>query len=134
MNNELGIMGQNSNPRVYFYDPRLKMTVAGRFLVRLITYCAYAVLVVGVVTLFFSDLRELRAIGIILALFLLDRVLDAKKARRSLARLPREGRVNIADYHTPHAYRIFERALDRVSLQGGDFVLECGRLLLDRRE
>src|SRR3989338_1787952 len=92
MNNELGIMGQNSNPRVYFYDPRLKMTVAGRFLVRLITYCAYAVLVVGVVTLFFSDLRELHPIGNFLALFLWDRVLDAKKGRRSLAGLPREGR------------------------------------------
>ena len=118
---------------IYFEEPRLQMSVGGRFLVRLITYCVYAILVVGAATLLLSDLRELRAIGILLGLFLLDRAMGAKKARRSLVRLP-AGRVNAAEYLAPQAYRIIERALDRVSLQGGDFVLECSRLLLDRRE
>ncbi len=118
---------------IYFYEPRLRMTVGGRFIVRLITYCVYAILIVGAITMLLSDLRELRAIGVLLGLFLADRALGVKKARRSLARLPASA-SNAADYFTPHTYRIMERALDRASLHGSDLALECFKLLLGRRD
>lgn len=122
---------------VYFNEPRLKMSSAGRFLVRLVSYSAYAVVTAAAMTFSFSDLPSLKSIGWLLVLFLIDRVFHIGKAERSLAhllKLPRSVKsVNAALYLIPQSYAILEWAIER-SVVGGNFHLYVLRKLVDRRE
>lgn len=134
---------------IYFNESRLKMSSAGRFLVRLVSYSAYAVVTAAAVTFSFSDLPSLKSVGWLLVLFLIDRVFHIGKAERSLAQLLRSRRavgfayddarhgvesVNVALYLVPQSYAILEWAIERSATAGGNLPLFVLRKLVDRRE
>jgi len=59
-----------SNKReLYFDDPRLGMTVAGRFTVRVVSYITNLVLLFATATLLISEIRPLKCLGLFLTLF-----------------------------------------------------------------
>ncbi len=127
-------MRNQLNPeKWFFYEPRLEMTLAGRFLVRLCSYVAYAGLSVTSVLFLINDLNSLRATGALLVLFLLDRARVASWADRSLGGIS-EGRINLAHYLSPKSYAVIEWALDRAIFVKSDFELMLLKRLSDRPE
>src|SRR3989344_2677456 len=127
-------MIQDTGYRIYYHEPRLEMTTAGRLLVRVIASASYGLLGAAAIILALSDIRRLQSLGALLALFLIDRALHIGKAEKSLGKLSESGRVNSADYFTPASYRLIEAAYERSSIAQGNFILEMLRLLTERRE
>lgn len=94
---------------LYFHEPRLFFTAFGEFIVRLITYSAYALLSLSAFFFVISNSVGARSFGFLLALFLVDRALHMKEGERSIAELDGEKR-NVALTFTPTAYRVLGRA------------------------
>ena len=118
---------------LHFNDSRLRMTIAGRLFVRLVSYASYALLVVAAVMFISGDIRYLQAIGALIALFLLDRALHLRKSDKNILKLPR-GRVNMAHYFSKPSYAVIEWAFDRASFSGRGLYLYCMKRLLNRRD
>ncbi|MEK9183507.1 MAG: hypothetical protein AAB890_00335 [Patescibacteria group bacterium] len=83
---------------------KLSMNVWERFLVRLFTYLFYGLLIAISLMWIFSEIMWMKIIGIVLALFLADRLWWLKKESTS-------------------AWSILEYSLDRATLFGGNFYL-----------
>ena len=122
-----------SSIEFYYDEPRLKMTAAGRTLIRVVSSASYGLITAAAGTLTLSDVRGLRSTGFILILFLLSRLLKLGKPELDLQRI-RSGRVNIAKCFTPSSYRLFEVAFDRSGPAPGDFFMNLFKALLARQE
>ena len=113
-----------------FSDPRLKITLFGRILVRVLSYVSHLVLVALTFTFLVSDLQPIRALGTLLTLFLIDRLIHFREADRPFNELPKGGKVNTARFITPQAFSALEKAFDRSSITEQSFFLELGMQLL----
>ncbi|MBI2033478.1 MAG: ATP-dependent Clp protease ATP-binding subunit [Candidatus Liptonbacteria bacterium] len=105
------------------------MTFFGRILVRVLSYVSHLVLVALALTSLVSDLRPIRALGVFLVLFLIDRFIHFREADRPFNELPKGGKVNTARFITPRAFSSLEKAFDRSSLTEQSFFLELGMQL-----
>ncbi|MDP2696107.1 MAG: ATP-dependent Clp protease ATP-binding subunit [bacterium] len=123
-----------NKPEIYFYEPRLKMSPLGRFVVRLASFLAYGVVVAATVALILTDINWLRAIGVALALFVIDRLLSSRRADKSLYHQTSIDKINSARYLTPAAYGVIERSFEKASLVGGNFFLYLMDRLINRSE
>ncbi len=119
---------------LYFKDRRFSLSPAGDFLARLITICLYIVLVTAALVLLMAPQTRLFYVGLILALFLLDRAFHAKRGERSLFELQRKNSANIALALTPAAERTLAYAKRRAAVTGQDFNLVLLLALMDRRD
>jgi len=119
--------------QVYYNDPRLEMTSFGRFLIRLTSYSTYGVLAAAAIAFSLSDIRWLSAIGILIALFLADRLLHFGQAESHLVNMPK-GKVNLSYYVKPSAFSIIEYVFGKALLAGGDFGLYIAEKLINRKE
>ena len=126
-------MASEKQIQFFYREPRLEMSVIGRFAIRIISYSSYGILSAAAVAFSFSDVSWLKAIGFLLVLFLVDRMLHIGDAERHLARLPR-GKINLADYITPFGFAAIEYAFDRALVAGGDFGLYLFQKLIGRKE
>jgi hypothetical protein len=125
-------MAQEASSRyqAYLGESRLRMTIPGRILVRVISYVTYLVLVGATVTFLLSDIRPVFAAGLFLFLVLADRMAHRGEGDLPIPELPAAGRVNLAEIMSPKAYSVIERAFDRSLLAKKNFYLEAaGRLL-----
>lgn len=93
-----------------FKEPRLNLSIGGEFIVRTVAYSLYAVLGVGTFILLLSDVAQLRALGFLLAIFLVDRLMHVGEGERSLQEV-RGDKVNLALFLTPPAYRQLSYAM-----------------------
>jgi hypothetical protein len=100
----------SNNRELYFHDPRLGMTVAGRFTVRVVSYITNLVLLFATGTLLISEIRPLKCLGFFLTLFFIDRVIHLGEADLPIAELPESGRVNLADIMKPAAFSVMPTA------------------------
>ena len=107
-----------------FDDPRFKMTVAGRMLVRIVTYVFYIFLIAATVTLFISGIAHFAILAVLLTLFLVDRWIHRKGGDVSVSALPHEGQINVARAFGSDAFLTMERAFDRSILTKRNFCLE----------
>jgi ATP-dependent Clp protease ATP-binding subunit ClpC len=113
----------------YFNDPRLRMTFAGRFIVRTITWVFYLVLTAATALFLISDIVRVRWIGIALLLFLLDRMAHRGEGDVPVGELT-GGKCNVFGLCRPAVAGMFERAFDRAVVTNQDVYLVCvGRLL-----
>src|SRR3989344_523167 len=99
--------------RVYFNEPRLLMTLAGRIFVRIVSYVLYVVFLVGGFALAFSDILQLRALGIFIILFFADIAIHLNQGDKPFSEMKEGGRVNLAEYFSPAAYSTLEKSFDR---------------------
>ncbi len=104
--------GDSNRYELRFDDPRLKMTIAGRFTVRVVSYITYLVLLFATATLLISGMRPLRYAGIFLGLVFLDRLVHRGEADLPIAELPSQGKINLAWLLTPAAFSALARAFD----------------------
>lgn len=110
------------------------MSVVGRLTVRVFAYISYLFLGAAVITFILSDLKWLRATGIFLLLFLVDRFIHWREADKPLSELPASGSVNLASYLRPDAFSALEHAFQRSYLTRHNFFLEMVHHLLNFKE
>ena len=110
--------------KIFFADPRLKMSLPGRFIVRVAGYIGHLVLVFAALTFIISDIASLRLCGVLLVLFLGDRLIHLREADLPLTELPKEGNINLARCLRPKAFTILEAGFDKSFITGRDFLLE----------
>ncbi|MDD5547888.1 MAG: ATP-dependent Clp protease ATP-binding subunit [Candidatus Pacebacteria bacterium] len=122
------------NLSLFFADPRMRMTSAGRMLVRVVVFSIYIIGVTACVLFLLSDLPWLFWSGMMLLIFLLDILKHFGHADKSLQQKRLTGNVNLANYFTPSALGILEYAYERTMLFGGDFYLFLLKRLVDRKD
>lgn len=127
--------GASNKPQeFYFDDPRLRMTFPGRLLIRVASYLGYLTLLAADFTFLVADLAWLNWLGVLVALFLVDRLVHLHQGDRMLSELPQSGKANLARYISPRAFSVIEHAYDRATLTDRDFFLEVVRQLLNAKE
>ncbi len=105
--------------KIYFNEPRLKMTLLGRFLVKLISYVTYALVITGATVFILSDIIQLRWLGILLLLFLADRLVHIRQAEESINKrvilklFNPKVTLNVAKFLTPAARNVLISIYDR---------------------
>ena len=128
-------METKTNPsEIFFEDARLRMTVAGRLLIRVMTWITYLVLLAATATFLISGVVRLRIFGIFLVLVLLDLIVHRGEADVPIAELAKGERVNVAKVMRPTAARVIERAFDASMLTKQNFFLETTSRLLELPE
>jgi ATP-dependent Clp protease ATP-binding subunit ClpC len=107
------------------------MTIGGRILVRIVIYVFYIFLIAAAVTLFISGVLHFAALGMLVTLFLLDRLAHRKGGDVPISAVPHEGRVNVARSFGSGAFMVMERAFDRSMVTKRDFCLETIERIVD---
>lgn len=124
-----------SNSQFYLGDPRLRMTIAGRSLVRVVSGVTYLVLVVAAITFLLSyDIRSIFYLGIFLVLIVLDLLIHKRDGDVRISALPKEGRIDLATVIKPSAFLAIERAVDASVITKKSFLLELTDGLLEYPE
>ncbi len=118
---------------IYFKDPRFGFDAFGEFLVRLCAAVAYTALVGATATLLTADDVSPRALGVFIALFLLDRLFHFREGERTLEEL-KDGAVNVRKALTPAAYRVFRKSFRRSLNSGKNFSLALLKELVRRSD
>lgn len=122
--------------KIIFCDPRFGFSPWARFFWHFISYAAYVFLAIGTVVFIFSDVEQLRWVGFLSALFLMNRAFLFNKAKHSIVELnstPIEG-ANAADFLSPRSFKILEWAMDRAESVGGNFYINLLKALSRRKE
>lgn len=71
-----------------FDDPRFRMTVGGRLLVRVVTYVFYILLIAATGTFLISGVPHLAIFGIFLVLFLFNRLRHRTQGEMPISEFP----------------------------------------------
>jgi ATP-dependent Clp protease ATP-binding subunit ClpC len=116
----------------HFDDPRLRMTVAGRMLVRVVGYVSYFVIFAATFMFLISyDIPALFYFGMFLLLVDIDLLLHHGEGDTPISELPKDGKVNLAGTMNRAAFSIFERAVDRAAITKKSFLLELANRLFE---
>jgi ATP-dependent Clp protease ATP-binding subunit ClpC len=111
------------------------MTIAGRVLVRIVSYVSYLVLIVATfVFLLERDIRPLFYLGMFLVLVVADLLIHRGEGDMPISELPEGGhgdRVNLADVMDVKAFSVIERAVDRSVITKQSFLLELTSRLFE---
>lgn len=118
----------------YFEEPFFNLGIAGQFFVRIILAILTILLMATAAVLLLSDLPRLFYAGLLLGLMAVDLAIFRGKARFSLDRLPRRGRVNLAGFLAPASMEILGAVYQQTLVLGGSFYLRLNRALLGVRE
>lgn len=113
----------NKEPELYFDDPRLHMTVAGRMFVRVVRFGGLTVLTALMLVLLLSSSPRFFWGGVLLGLFMLHRMIHFTKGTRPLELIAKGGRYNLAWSAAPGTMSLLESALDRSLISGEDIRL-----------
>ena len=108
----------------YFDEPYLRISVGGRFTVRVLGYLANVLVVFLAGVFLISQFRSFRYLGILLLLYLVDRMAHAREGDVPISEF-RPGKVNVARAMKPAARVALGRVFDRGLIAKQDFFLAC---------
>lgn len=123
----------SKDTKFYFNEPRFQMTHMGRLFVRVILYAAYGILLASCITFLLSDIRWIFWTGILLLMFMADRINHRGQAEHSLRKNTGD-KVNLADYLTPESFSVLEYGYERALFVGGNLYLFLLKKLLERKD
>lgn len=110
-------------PPILLEDERFHMGRIGRAFAKWIPYLGWVSAASLAVWLLFYGTSRMQWAGVFLALFVLDRVLYAGRADKTLSELSPYGRGNIAEFLTPDAAQVLVNA-HAASSKGESFALQ----------
>jgi ATP-dependent Clp protease ATP-binding subunit ClpC len=122
--------GESDKYEAYFSDPRFGMTIAGRILIRVVSYIFYLTLIAAAGVFLISDIHRLRSLGLFLCFFLADRLAHRGEADIPFKEIPAGEKINLTNVIQPQAFSVIERAFDRSLITKEDLYLEIARQLL----
>ena len=124
--------------KFYFKEPRLKLTAGGEFMVRLVSYSTYALLVATAVLMVLSDISELRWAGVLLVLFLGDRLIHIHDGEKTIAEaevlVEKKKKINLALLLTSASYRTITSSFRKSRALKHNFYLTTLKKLLSRKD
>jgi len=120
--------------RVYFDDPRLSMTIGGRFFARTIPLIFYGILSALTVTFVLSGIPQLMWLSILMMFFLLDRWYHRKEGEIVVKIIGVSKSINVSGCLSPSAWSSIESAIDVHILGGGDLQLRIIKNLIRKEE
>ncbi|MFA7581434.1 MAG: ATP-dependent Clp protease ATP-binding subunit [Candidatus Paceibacterota bacterium] len=120
--------------QIYFKDDYYKLSFFGRLLSRVFIATFTAITVIGSAVFILSESANLRFGGVLLAFFAGDRIFHLSKSRKSIKKLPRGGKINVADYISPKAKNMAAAAFNRAVLGERDLSVEMMLETLTVRE
>ena len=128
-------MPDTSHFELFFDEPRLRMSVAGRFLVRFVTWVFYLSLLAATALFLISDITRVKWIGIALLLFIIDRAIHRGEADVPIGELPANGsaKVNVARLMRSVVLGVLERSFDQAIVARRDFYLDVAAKILESR-
>jgi len=118
----------------YFKDNYYKLSFPGRILVKLASVTAMTLVAVGAVTFLVSPASNLNYAGVLLAIIVLERLLFFRRSRKSLKKLPKNGKVNVAEYVSPKAKTMLVPAINKSLTLNREFASEVALLVLETKE
>ncbi len=104
-------MTKTTDYTLYFDDPRLRMSAAGRFLTRVISGTGYLFFAALTALLLISDILGLQFAGLFLLLFWADLLIHYREADENLSEIKDENGLNIGSFLSPAAFHALERAV-----------------------
>ena len=114
-----------------FDDPRFRMTIGGRLLVRIVTYICYVLLIAAMGTFFISGITHLAIFGILILFFLLNWWTRRTRGEVPISAFPRAGTLNVASAFGSATFAVLERAFDRSLITRENFYLEATKHLME---
>jgi hypothetical protein len=129
-------MDAPTKPDLFFYEPRLSMTVGGRFLVRVVSWIAYLVFIAGTFTLLLSDIDRLRILGAFLGLIFVYLLIHRNDGDVPIAELDEKlsvagTKINVATSMRPTTFTVLERSFDTGIIGKRNFFFEVAERLLE---
>ena len=118
----------------YLKEPLLEMPITSRKAVSYIVSIWTVILTAAAVTFIISGTDKLIWPGLLLTLYLAHRFFHLNGSEKSLAKLPTEGRINVAQYLSRGARNALVTATDRATLFGGSFLLYLAKDLINTKE
>ncbi|MBI2035232.1 MAG: ATP-dependent Clp protease ATP-binding subunit [Candidatus Liptonbacteria bacterium] len=127
-------MNSKNNLDLYYDDPRLHMTLPGRFVVRFVNNVSFLLVWVLTIILLLSNDQRFFWIGVLFALYLAHKAYHFRKGKDNFARPLFTGRINLTKFITRQSFGIIEAAYDRSLLTKENLLLILLRKLLRREE
>ncbi|MCL4405484.1 MAG: ATP-dependent Clp protease ATP-binding subunit [Patescibacteria group bacterium] len=122
------------SPNFYFEDPRLNMSLPARTIINIVMWVWTVVLVTSTAIFLLSGVAWMRALGLLLVLYLADRFIRRNRSNKPLRKIPKDGDINLADYMSPQAVNLMLSAFSRAQVFGGHPYLHLAKDLLVRSE
>ncbi len=117
--------------KIYLDEPRLRMTYGGRFLVRLFAIVGDIVFVFASIALVISEDSNLRYLGVLLFLGIIDRLINKEEGNEHLMDASKKEEINSADYLTGKNFRLIEKAFERSIIKQTSLHLELAESLFE---
>ncbi|RJQ27778.1 ATP-dependent Clp protease ATP-binding subunit [Candidatus Parcubacteria bacterium] len=118
---------------LFYKEPRLLLSATGEFFVRLVSYSVYAGVGISAFFLILSENASERSLGILLSLFIIDRLFHIRHGERTIYEL-KKGNKNVALSCSPQSYHILNYSLRKAIVLKKSFNLILLLELLGRRD
>jgi len=118
----------------YFKDDYYKLSFFGRLFSRIVSVTAMTLVVVGAVVFLLSDSVNLKYAGALLAIVATEKIAHIGKSKKSLKRLPKNGRTNIADYVSPRTKAMIVSAFNKTAFRKNGLAAELALESLGTKE
>lgn len=115
--------------KIYLDEPRLKMTYGGRFLVRLFAVLGNVVFVFGMIALLLSEDANLKYLGLLFLLAIIDRIRSRSEGDEHLMDAAKKDMINSAEYISGRTFRLIEKAFERSLIKQTSLHLELAESL-----
>lgn len=120
-----------SSSKIYFKEPRLEMTMTGRFLARIIFGLGYFFFLGLTLTIFISGIINFFWIGILFLLFWIDRFFNLRKPDYTIKEIINKSEINLAQVLSPHTLRVIEKSYEKSLILKKDICFLIIKELLD---
>lgn len=120
-----------SSSKIYFKEPRLEMTIGGRFLTRVVFGLGYFLFFGLTLTIFISGIINFFWIGILFLLFLIDRFFHLRNPDYTIKEIVNKNKINLAQVLSPYALRVIEKSYEKSLILKKDICFLIIKELLD---
>ncbi|MEK7566247.1 MAG: hypothetical protein AAB494_01065 [Patescibacteria group bacterium] len=126
-----------SENNLFFSETRFNLPAFSRSVLRIISYAFYIFLIIATVLVLFSDVKQLRWMGIFIIPFLLYKAIRQFRSRKSIRTIKDEDiakGINVCDFFSPKSLELLERAFYKTKIIGGNFYLNLLDILIQENK
>ncbi|MCR4275217.1 MAG: hypothetical protein NUV83_00465 [Candidatus Wolfebacteria bacterium] len=126
-----------SENNLFFSETRFNLPAFSRSVLRIISYAFYIFLIIATVLVLFSDVKQLRWMGIFIIPFLLYKAIRQFRSRKSIRTIKYEDiakGINVCDFFSPKSLELLERAFYKTKIIGGNFYLNLLDILIQENK
>ncbi|MCX7589319.1 MAG: ATP-dependent Clp protease ATP-binding subunit [Patescibacteria group bacterium] len=122
------------NKRIFFKDSRLEMTILDRMLIRIISFVFNFIFIILTFVFLLSDIKQLRFIGILFLLFLIDRLIHLKDPDYLIDEVLNKNEINLSQILSPQSFQLIEKAYDQSLILNKNFYFLIILKLLEQKD